>query len=139
MKYFHFLCAARGIVYFIRKSNVYQGNKFPVSMQTIKTKSIATINIRISLALRESLDLYCETHIVKLSEAVVSAIKAYIGFGQPPCVKKEKAATDDKPKTLRLDIRVDSRIKDALEVYCRESGETVSEAVVEAIERFTKL
>lgn len=106
-------------------------------MQNKKTKSIATINIRISPALRESLDLYCETHIVKLSEAVISAIKAYIGFGQAPCVKNEKAAPDDETKTLRLDIRIDSRIKDALEAYCKESGETVSEAVVEAIERFT--
>jgi hypothetical protein len=103
-----------------------------------KNDHISSINIRIHPSLKTSLDLYCEEHIEKIAEAVTSAIKEYIGFGKPPVERPVHIHENIEGKALRLDIRVHSRLKEALQDYCDKKSELITDTVTDAIKMYIR-
>lgn len=101
-----------------------------------KKDSISSINIRIHPDLKAALDRHCEEHIEKISEAVTAAIKNYIGFGKPQIDRPVIINKTIEDKTLRLDIRVHSRLKEALQDYCEKKIESLTGVVTISIMQY---
>jgi len=98
-----------------------------------RKEPVPSINIRIHPELKDALDKYCDEHIEKIAEAVTSAIKHYIGFGKPPIQKPLLKVETADSKPLRLDIRVHPRLKTALQEYCTNRSESITDVVSTAI------
>jgi diketogulonate reductase-like aldo/keto reductase len=97
---------------------------------------VPNINLRIHPQLKQLLDEYCEENLEKISEAISSAIKDYIGFGNFKGQKIENKLESDEGKTYRLNIRVHPRLKKALVEYCKKNNENFTEAVTNAIKLY---
>jgi metal-responsive CopG/Arc/MetJ family transcriptional regulator len=97
-----------------------------------KTK---TIDIRISNALKDALESFCNKNLQTTSETITHAIKHFVGFGQinPPKRKIGKIAPD-KIKIGRLQIRIYPRLKNEFYKFCDSNGiKNKSIALTEAI------
>ena len=106
-------------------------------MKPQKSKNhITNIDIRISPDLKEALDTYCEENLEKASEAVTSAIKSYIGFGKTEKTEIGELPKKDEGKTLRLNIRVHVRLKDALNEFCLKNNAKITDVVTHAIKLY---
>ena len=84
---------------------------------------ITNIDIRVAPNLKQALDAYCEENLEKVAEAVTSAIKSYIGFGKSEKTKIGEFPKKDEGKTLRLNIRVHVRLKNALNEFCENNAQ----------------
>jgi hypothetical protein len=96
-------------------------------------KNIRAINIRITAEIKEALDQYCAVHVDKMAVVVTSAIKEFIGFAKNDVNERPEIIKCTGQKEVKLDVRMDERIKVALEMYCDRHGVTITDVVTSAI------
>lgn len=102
----------------------------------LKKDAIANLDFRMHPELKQQLDAYGEMHLEKSTESITSALKSYIGFNAPPVKKPAVIPETDKGKSLRLNVRIHERLKEALEEYCKKSGETYTDAITNAVKMY---